>query len=374
MLTAGTEKYPSTQELSKYLESMYGMKLGANVVTKGKSHIININSICINQEYLPYKEDLIQQQIQLLNDIFFKPNASKTAFDQTMFERKKKELVERLINNQDDKFYYSLEKMFEYMGKGTCLGISSHGNIEDIKKIENEELFSYFKECIKNDQKHIYVVGNVDESIVHVFENCLSFEKNNLIFESVYSFEKNRKDLLEIIEKQDVTQAKLNMGYRISVNYTHQNHYAFVVFNAIFGGMSQSKLFKVVREKNSLCYYISSSYDAFNGVMVITAGIEGKDYHQTVQLIKEQLKEMQDGCFDQDDIDTAKLMIKNSMKKTNDEPLSQVAVQYNRDITGKKETNEQYLEKIENVTYQDIVDVCQNIELDTIFLLKGRNE
>ena len=78
------------------------------------------------------------------------------AFDQTMFERKKKELVERLINNQDDKFYYSLEKMFEYMGKGTCLGISSHGNIEDIKKIENEELFSYFKECIKNDQKHIY--------------------------------------------------------------------------------------------------------------------------------------------------------------------------------------------------------------------------
>ena len=367
MLTTGTEKYPSTQELSIYLESMYGMKLGANVVTKGKSHIININSICINQEYLPYKEDLIQRQIQLLNDIFFKPNASKTVFDQTMFERKKKELVERLINNQDDKFYYSLEKMFEYMGKGTCLGISSHGNIEDIKKIENEELFSYFKECIKNDQKHIYVVGNVDESIVHVFEKCLSFEKNNSIFESVYSFEKNRKDLLEIIEKQDVTQAKLNMGYRISVN-------AFVVFNAIFGGMSQSKLFKVVREKNSLCYYISSSYDAFNGVMVITAGIEGKDYHQTVQLIKEQLKEMQDGCFDQDDIDTAKLMIKNSMKKTNDEPLSQVAVQYNRDITGKKETNEQYLEKIENVTYQDIVDVCQNIELDTIFLLKGRNE
>ena len=373
MLTTGTEKYPSTQELSIYLESMYGMKLGANVVTKGKSHIININSICINQEYLPYKEDLIQRQIQLLNDIFFKPNASKTVFDQTMFERKKKELVERLINNQDDKFYYSLEKMFEYMGKGTCLGISSHGNIEDIKKIENEELFSYFKECIKNDQKHIYVVGNVDESIVHVFEKCLSFEKNNSIFESVYSFEKNRKDLLEIIEKQDVTQAKLNMGYRISVNYNHQNHYAFVVFNAIFGGMSQSKLFKVVREKNSLCYYISSSYDAFNGVMVITAGIEGKDYHQTVQLIKEQLKEMQDGCFDQDDIDTAKLMIKNSMKKTNDEPLSQVAVQYNRDITGKKETNEQYLEKIENVTYH-IVDVCQNIELDTIFLLKGRNE
>ena len=44
-------------------------------------------------------------------------------------------------------------------------------------------------------------------------------------------------------------------------------------------------------------------------------------------------------------------------------------------IDFKYESRESYnLEKIENVTYQDIVDVCQNIELDTIFLLKGRNE
>ena len=151
MLTTGTEKYPSTQELSIYLESMDGMKLGANVVTKGKSHIININSICINQEYLPVKEDLIVKS--KLNDIFFKPNASKTVFDQTMFERKKKELVERLINNQDDKFYYSLEKCLNIWER-TCLDFFSWKCSEDMV-LKNEELFSYFKECIKNDQKHI---------------------------------------------------------------------------------------------------------------------------------------------------------------------------------------------------------------------------
>lgn len=56
MLTTGTEKYSSTQELSKYLESMYGMKLGANVVTKGKSHIINIiQSVLIKNIYLTKK-------------------------------------------------------------------------------------------------------------------------------------------------------------------------------------------------------------------------------------------------------------------------------------------------------------------------------
>ena len=141
MLTTGTEKYPSTQELSIYLESMYGMKLGANVVTKGKSHIININSICINQEYLPYKEDLIQRQIQLLNDIFFKPNASKTVFDQTMFERKKKELVE--AKNQAESLVHATEKTLKE--HGDKVSAAEKSKIEDELKalktaIEAEDL------------------------------------------------------------------------------------------------------------------------------------------------------------------------------------------------------------------------------------------
>lgn len=374
MLTTGTQDYPSTQALSKYLESLYGMRLSSNVVTKGKSHVINVNSICINQEYLPYKEDLLKKQIVLLNDIFFKPNALENKFNQEMFDRKKKELIERLISNQDDKFYYSLEKLFEYMGKDQCLEISSHGNIDDIKKITNEELYAYFIECIKNDSKHVYVVGDIDESVVDVFDKYLSFEDNTNSFETVYSFNKSRDSLLEIIEEQDITQAKLNIGYRVGANYSLKNHYAFNVFNAIFGGMSQSKLFKVVREKHSLCYYISSSYDAFNGVMVITAGIEGSDYDKTLKLIAEQLEMMKKGEFSNEDIEIAKLMIKNSMKKTFDDPLSQIAVNYNRDIANKDESNDEYIKMIDSVTYQDIIDVCQNIELDTIFLLKGRSK
>lgn len=374
MLTTGTQDYPSTQALSKYLESLYGMRLSSNVVTKGKSHVINVNSICINQEYLPYKEDLLKKQIVLLNDIFFKPNALENKFNQEMFDRKKKELIERLISNQDDKFYYSLEKLFEYMGKDQCLEISSHGNIDDIKKITNEELYAYFIECIKNDSKHVYVVGDIDESVVDVFDKYLSFEDNTNSFETVYSFNKSRDSLLEIIEEQDITQAKLNIGYRVGANYSLKNHYAFNVFNAIFGGMSQSKLFKVVREKHSLCYYISSSYDAFNGVMVITAGIEGSDYDKTLKLIAEQLEMMKKGEFSNEDIEIAKLMIKNSMKKTFDDPLSQIAINYNRDIANKDESNDEYIKMIDSVTYQDIIDVCQDIELDTIFLLKGRSK
>ena len=104
------------------------------------------------------------------------------------------------------------------------------------------------------------------------------------------------------------------MGYLTDANFVRENHYAFTVFNMIFGSSSQSKLFKTVREKHSLCYYISSSYDAFNSIVVITAGIESQDYEKVKELVAEQLKAMQNGKFDDKDIEIAKLMKNISVK------------------------------------------------------------
>ena len=324
--------------------------------------------------HLPYKEDLLIKQIKLLNDIFHHPNAQDGHFDEKMFKMKKKELKDRIISNQDDKFYYSLEKLFSYFGKDEPLGISTYGYLKEIDGIANAELYDYFLQCIQEDQKNIYVVGNVDESIVSLFAENLSFPESTQEYETVYQMPKHHDDIIEIFEKQDITQAKLNMGYLTDANFVRENHYAFTVFNMIFGSSSQSKLFKTVREKHSLCYYISSSYDAFNSIVVITAGIESQDYEKVKELVAEQLKAMQNGKFDDKDIEIAKLMIKNALVRTKDEPISQIALLFNKNITHKEETDEEYISKIMAVSKQDIIDVCQSMTLDTIFLLKGRDE
>lgn len=121
-----------------------------------------------------------------------------------------------------------------------------------------------------------------------------------------------------------------------------------------------------------LLYFLS--YDAFNSIVVITAGIESKDYKKVKVLVEKQLNLMKKGDFSDKDIEIAKLMIKNSLTKTKDEPISQIALMFNRDITHKDETDDEYIEKIMAVTKQEIIDVCQSMTLDTIFLLKGRDE
>ncbi len=374
MLVTGTQKYPSTQEFSKFLENLYGMKYGTSVTSKGKSHIINMNSICINQEYLPYQEDLLTQQIQMLNDVLNHPNATNHLFNEQMFEIKKRELKERLIVQKDDKFSYSLEKLFEYMGKDQPLGISTSGYLEELDAITNEELFAYFKQCLMEDHKHLYVVGDIDDSIVSLFEQYLTLPEQNHTYDTSYHYQVYRNDIQEIIEEQDITQSKLNIGYQIDSEFMSHNHYATTVFNALFGGFSQSKLFKVVREQHSLCYYISSSYDAFNGIVIVNAGIERKDYQKTRELIDEQLKLIQQGKFSDEELDIIKGMLKNALTRSKDESLSMISLLYNRDITGKEETDDEYLSKLMAVTKEEIMAIAGTMKLDTIFLLTGRSE
>ena len=40
---------------------------------------------------------------------------------------------------------------------------------------------------------------------------------------------------------------------------------------ALFGGTPNSKLFLNVREKLSLCYYCSASYNSMKGIMLVQA-------------------------------------------------------------------------------------------------------
>lgn len=372
VLIAATKKYPSTKQLAAYLDENYGASLSTHVSTKGKSQIININTSFVNDKFLPTKENLLEKQLQLLNDLFYDPYIIQDAFDEVIVQLKKKELKEKLQANKDDKFSYSLDKLFEYMGRDQVLGIPSTGYENEIQDITASQLYQYLLKCIREDVKHVYVVGDFQENVVEIFQENLQFPQNQQNYLSSYTFESPRAEVLEVIEKQDITQSKLNLGYTIDCDFTSKNHYAFTVFNALFGGFSQSRLFQVVREQNSLCYYISSSYDAFNGVMLVNAGIEAQDYQKTLNLIEQQLSDLKNGHIQDEEMAIAKMMLKNALKKTNDEASSMIALAYNRDITGIHETNEEYIEKLMNVTLEEIVQVAQNVKLDTIYFLTGK--
>ena len=76
--------------------------------------------------------------------------------------------------DMDDKMGYAFDRMVDYMGRGSVLGLRSTGYIEDMDNINAYTLVETYKDVIQNDDKHVYVVGDIDESIVSIFEERFS--------------------------------------------------------------------------------------------------------------------------------------------------------------------------------------------------------
>src|SRR5699024_9968580 len=99
----------------------------------------------------------------------------------------------------------------------------------------------------------------------------------------------------DIIEAEDIQQAKLHIGYRTYCTFSDELYPAMQVFNGLFGGFPISKLFMNVREKNSLAYYASSQLDSHKGVLFVFSGIDHNNNMKTREIINEQMTAMKNG-------------------------------------------------------------------------------
>lgn len=371
VLLGGTAKLPSMKDLAVYLEEMYGASLSSNVSTKGSAQIIHLTSSFINENYLVEKENLFSKQLDLMKDILFSPLLENGEFTKTVIEQKKRELKERLAALKDDKYSYALDKTLECMGQGEVLGLSGIGYEEDIDQISAKDINQALEYMLNDDTIEIYAVGHFSQENIEQIKNCFTFASRKPNYQAALTFKSSREAVQNLSEIQNLTQSKFNIGFQANTDFLSENHEAMTIFNGIFGAFSHSRLFKNVREKHSLCYYISSSYDAFNGVIIVSCGIEADQAEHVLDLVNEQLQDIQNGHISDEELAVTKIMFANSLKKSQDEPGNIILLKYNRDIVNKTETTDEYLKKLLAVTKEEIINASKLLKLDTIFLLKG---
>ena len=142
------------------------------------------------------------------------------------------------------------------------------------------------------------------------------------------------------------------------------------VVSYILGGGPDSKLFKEVRENNSLCYSITSRSMPLNNALYITAGISANDFKKAVSLIKKNVKSMEKGEFESDDIMKAKVTYMNSIKELEDNPQNLLSMYTGMEYLGSDDISNR-IKKISKVTKKDVMRLASKLHLDVIYLLKG---
>ena len=153
----------------------------------------------------------------------------------------------------------------------------------------------------------------------------------------------------------------------------YEKNYSLLLANIILGGTGDSKLFKEVREENSLCYTIRSNYNRLDNLMVINAGIDNVNFDKAVELITKNVQDMKKGKFTDSDINVAKEFYKTSAESLMESPSRIINEVLTEEILGVEPLSER-VRKIEKVTKRDIIRACKKINMDTVFLLEGGNK
>lgn len=87
---------------------------------------------------------------------------------------------------------------------------------------------------------------------------------------------------------------------------------------SVLGGSATSRLFRNVREKQSLCYYCGSAAQRATGVMMIDSGVEpGKEQQAEAAFIAE-LEGLKNGPITQEEVDDCRRGLLSSMDALGD--------------------------------------------------------
>lgn len=376
VLTSGTRTMPTKEEISKKMEELYGAEMDCGIEKVGDNQLLKFYIESINNKYVLTNENLIEEVITKLLEIVFEPVLEDGVFKKDFIEKEKikiKQLIEGKIDNKDK---YAMDRMIEEMYKGELYGLYKYGYVEDLDKITAEDLYKTYIDLLEKAKIDIVVSGDFDqESIEKIIVNNNNIknlkERNADYIVNNEETEKRQESQEKTVEEaMNVAQGKLVMGLDVLDN-REGIRYILALYNAVLGGSAMSKLFQNVREKESLAYSIGSKYLRQKNNIIIKAGIEIENYEKAQKLIKKELEDMKNGNFDDKDVEQAKQFLIHGINAIVEDQETGVNYYMSQEFSNQLVTPEEYKEKINKVTKQEIVDVAEKIKINTVYFLKN---
>lgn len=370
ILLQSSKKYETKRDMTIQAEELYAADISTNNQRLG-NYIFTSFSLQVLQD--KYTEDNnLANSLEFLSEIIFNPDITNNSFQEDKLSIVKHNAEVSINSLKEDASNYSLIRMNEAFNNESPTSYRMVGYQEDLEKISKENLYQAYLEMLDNDFVDIFVVGKFDnKEMLSLIKKYFQFKKIKKPKETYYlESRKARRRRLIAKETIDNNQSRLAIACPVNKLTDYERNYSLPLANVILGGGPDSKLFQEVREKNSLCYTINSSYNSLDSLLVITAGIDKKNYQQALDLITLNLQKMKKGNINSNDINEAKEFFQTYAEEVEESPtrmMNEILLQ----AIFKKEPITERLAIIQKVRKQDILKAIKKVNMDTVFLLEG---
>lgn len=370
MFLQSSAMYDSKRSLTIKAQDLYAAEVASSNSRLGNYINTNFHLSVLNDKYTEKGNFL--ESIQFLSEIIFNPDVHDNKFNVEKLDVVKSLCKSSINSIKEDASSYSLIRLGEAVDKSLPCSYRLNGYKEDLEKINESNLYEYYLNMIRADLVDVFVVGEIDEEeVIQAFKDNFKFKvlkKQRVPYLTEDKPARNRR--LFAKETIDNTQSKLAIACKCYELTDYERNYPLTLFNIIFGGGPDSKLFTDVREKNSLCYTIHSVPNKLDHLLIIQAGIDKENYKKTVELIDKNLLEMRKGKFSNEDINIAKEYFETAIEESVESPSRIIDNYLMMELIGTDDIDVKK-EKMRKVTKEEIVKVAKKVKMDTVFCLEG---
>lgn len=376
VLRRGTVEHPDMESLSAALDELYGGSLEPLVRKKGETQCVGFAGSFLDDAYALEGEKVLEPAAELMAEVLLKPYTQDGAFCPDYTRQEKDNLIDRIRAQVNDKRQYAQIRVVAEMCGDEPFGVDRLGSEASAQAIDAKALWEQYQKLLRTARVELYYCGSADpERVQAAFAPIVNGlpEGGERMAVVRPAKKKAPKHPRRVEESLDVTQGKLAMGFRTNTDAWDEQYPALTLVNAIYGGTTTSKLFMNVREKLSLCYYASSGLMKYKDVMLVSSGVEFDKVGQAEGEILSQLYKCQTGDFSDDEMEWARRSVVSTLLTTLDAQSRLEDYWLGQAAAGLSEGPDQLAARVEKVTREEAVAAAQDLILDTVYFLKGRD-
>lgn len=370
VLLYDSKKYSNTEIIDKKRE-LYNLKLS---LTSGP--INNIHQYCLtisgtNPKFFSDDEYTFKEIFNYLKEILFNPNTNKNKFNeesyQTCFNRYKTSLKTALEDKNFLASYESSELLDDDENKYCYVGY-----LKDFDNITNEDLYLEYQELI-NSNILIAISGDIDNKILksnlnRLFKNFKEFEEKIVMTPTKY--QEYREKIINLKTEQSI----VIMNFATEIEKFKDNYFEILMFNMLFGGETNSKLFQIIREEYGYCYEIYSHFESSSGVITVYMGLDQENIDNAIALVKKQIEEIKLGNFTKENLKQQKtnevVRVQNIYDSQQSTLVREISLHmFNRDTSLKVLKND-----VKDIYKEDVMKVAHKLKHISTLIIKPKGD
>jgi len=338
----------------------------------GESLSIGFVAAGVDAGSVPAEEDPTGQIAHLLCDLMCRPCLENGRFRAAETESERQNLIDRIRALKNNPRTYAVRRTQEIMCKDEPFGACEYGSVEGVQALTPDLIWAAYQEVLQHARVELFYCGSADPTTVAAaFADGLTLPASSDRYQTEVDVCRINCKPRTIVEDYPANQGKLTLGLRTGLTGMDEAYPALMLYAAVLGGYTGSRLFVNVREKLSLCYYASATLDKVKGLMMIASGIENDKYDQALGEILRQMEDLHAGGLTRDELEQARRTLISQIRSLGDSPLSLENYWHRQAVAGFTMTPEELIERLERVERGQVMAVGRQVALDLICFMKG---